>query len=231
MDWYGPDGVYIELHQNLLPGDTKRNRQIFNLARDCGMPVIATNEALYHIPDRYKLQHALVAAAHNTTIDRALPRIKPNDQFSLKSAERMRRLFRHRPEAVDNTLRIVESCDFNLDADLGYRLPDADVPDGFTPQTYLERLCYEAAVWRYGMVAEEVDKRLREEFRLIELHGMAGFLLLYRMCAEGCVDLSLAAQSRQDASGDVLLFLAPRYQDSLDGLRGSSIFPLRRLVR
>ena len=80
-------------------------------------------------------------------------------------------------------MRIADSCDFNLDTDLGYCLPDADVPDGYTPQTYLERLCYEAAVRRYGSVTEQVEKRLREEFRLIELHGMAGFLLLYREIA------------------------------------------------
>ena len=180
MSWYGSDGVFLELQQNFLCGDTKRNRQMFNLARDSGVSVVATNDALYHAPERYKLQHALVAAAHNTTIDRALRYIRPNDRFHLRSAEQMQRLFRHCPEAVNNTLRIAESCDFNLDTDLGYCLPDADVPDGYTSQSYLERLCYEAAVRRYGSVSEEVDKRLREEFRLIELHGMAGFLLLYR---------------------------------------------------
>ena len=183
MDWYGSDCVYIELQQNFLHGDTKRNRQLASIAQEVGTPLVATNDVLYHSPQRYKLQHALVAAAHNTTIDRALRQIRPNDQFYLKSAEQMQRLFRHCPEALGNTLRIAESCDFNLDTDLGYCLPNADVPDGYTPQTYLERLCYEAAVRRYGSVTEQVEKRLREEFRLIELHGMAGFLLLYREIA------------------------------------------------
>ncbi len=183
MDWHGPNGVYLELQQNLLHGDTKRNRQMFGLARDCGVPVVATGDALYHTPERYRLQHALVAAAHNTTIDRALRYIRPNHRFHLKSAERMQKLFRHCPEALENTLKIADSCDFNLDTDLGYRLPDADVPDGFTPQTYLERLCYEAALRRFGSITERVESRLHKEFRLIELHGMAGFLLLYREIA------------------------------------------------
>ena len=180
MNWFGLESVYVELQQNLLCGDTKRNRRLINLARDCGVPVVATNDALYHTPERYKLQHALVAASHNTTIDRALRYIRPNDQLHLRSVEQMRHLFRQCPDALDNTLRIAESCGFNLDTDLGYRLPDADVPEGYTSQTYLERLCYEAAVRRFGPVTEKVYKRLREEFRLIELHGMAGFLLLYR---------------------------------------------------
>ena len=183
VNWFGLDSVYVELQQNYLCGDTKRNRRLVNLARDCGVPVVATNDALYHTPERYRLQHALVAAAHNNTIDRALRYIRPNDRLHLRSAEQMRRLFRHCPEALANTLRIADSCDFNLDTDLGYRLPDADVPDGYTSQTYLERLCYEAAVRRYGEISHKVQARLREEFRLIELHGMAGFLLLYREIA------------------------------------------------
>ena len=113
----------------ILCGDTTRNRRLINLARDCGVPVVATNDALYHTPERYRLQHALVAAAHNTTIDRALRYIRPNDRLHLRSAEQMQKLFRHCTEALENTLRIADSCDFNLDTDLGYRLPDADVPD------------------------------------------------------------------------------------------------------
>ena len=183
MNWFGVDSVYVELQQNLLHGDTKRNRRMFNLARDRGVRVVATGDALYHTPERYRLQHALVAAAHNTSIDRALRYIRPNERFHLKSIERMRQLFRHCPEALDNTLKIVDSCDFNLDTDLGYRLPDADVPDGYTPQTYLERLCYEAALRRYGSITERAESRLHKEFRLIEIHGMAGFLLLYREIA------------------------------------------------
>ena len=191
MDWYGPDGVYIELQQNFLHGDTKRNRQMFNLARDRGVCVVATGDALYHAPERYRLQHAIVAAAHNTTIDRALRHIRPNERFHLKSIEQMQKLFRHCPEALDNTLRIADSCDFNLDTDLGYRLPDADVPDGYTSQTYLERLCYEAVQRRYGEVTGKIQARLDREFRLIELHGMAGFLLLYREIALIARDIML----------------------------------------
>ena len=183
MSWFDADSVYVELQQNYLCGDTKRNRRLVNLARDSGVPVVATNDALYHTPERYRLQHALVAAAHNTTIDRALRYIRPNDRLHLRSAEQMKKLFRHCPEALENTLRIADSCDFNLDTDLGYRLPDADVPEGYTSQSYLERLCFEAAVRRYGEISHKVHARLREEFRLIELHGMAGFLLLYREIA------------------------------------------------
>ena len=180
LEWFGPEGVYVELQQNLLKGDTQRNRELAALARDAGAPVVATNDVLYHRPERCRLQHALVAARRNTTIEQALPCIQPNHHLCLKPPAEMADLFREYPEAIANTVEIAEQCDFNLADDLGYTLPDAAVPEGYTPSSYLERLCLEAAQRRYGAVSRQVRERLDEEFRLIESHGLAGFLLLYR---------------------------------------------------
>ena len=180
QDWYGPDGVYVELHQNLLKEDADRNRKLAALARETGASLAATNDVHYHCPDRYRLQHALAAARRNTTIEQALPHIRPNHHLCLKTAAEMEVLFRQYPEAVANTVRIGEQCSFNLADDLGYTLPDAAVPEGYTPGSYLRQLCYEAAQRRYGSVSRQVRERLDEEFRLIQRHGLAGFLLLYR---------------------------------------------------
>ena len=63
----------------------------------------------------------------------------------------MERLFRECPQAVSNTLRVAERCDFDLSTDLGYTLPDPAMPDAYTPgELPAERLCYEAAARRYG---------------------------------------------------------------------------------
>ena len=62
LEWYGAGSVYVELQQNFLRGDTERNRESARLAKEVGVPVVATNDALYHSPERYRLQHALVAA-------------------------------------------------------------------------------------------------------------------------------------------------------------------------
>ena len=181
LDWYGPGSVYVELHRNLLHGDTDRNRKLVRIAGEIGVPVVATNDVHYHRPERSRLQHALVAARLNTTIDQALPHLKPNHHLYLKSHAQMQMLFRECPEAISNTLRVAERCDFDLSTDLGYTLPDPAVPEGYTPESYLRRLCYEAAARRYGGgVPQRVDERLREEFRLVERLNLAGFLLLYR---------------------------------------------------
>ena len=183
MEWYGAESVYVELNRNFLYGDAERNRELVKLARETGAPVVATNDVHYHCPERSRLQDALVAAKLNTTIDQALPHLRPNHHLCLKSQVEMERLFEGCPEAVSNTLRIAEQCEFDLGTDLGYTLPDPVVPDGYTPLSYLRRLCDEAAVRRYGSVSGEVEERLRDEFKLIEAHGLAGFLLLYREIA------------------------------------------------
>ncbi len=183
LDWYGPNSVYVELQQNFLAGDTDRNRKLVRLAAEAGARVVATNDVCYHTPDRARLQHALVAAKLNTTIDQALRYLRPNHHLHLKPPAEMERLFAECPQAVANTLRVAEQCCFDLSTDLGYALPDAAVPPGDTPLSYLEQLCREGAVRRYGSVTWEVERRLAEEFCLIERLNLAGFLLLYRQIA------------------------------------------------
>ena len=184
MDWFGSGSVYVELQQNLLQGDTDRNRRLAGIARDTGVPLVATNDVHYHSPERSRLQDALIAASLNVTIDQALPHLRPNHHLYLKSPAQMKRLFSEMPEAVSNTLQVAERCHFNLSTDLGYTLPEPAVPQGYTAESYLHRLCYEAAARRYGdSVPRRVEERLQEEFRLINRLNLAGFLLLYREIA------------------------------------------------
>ena len=177
MKWYGSEYVYVELQQNFLKGDTARNRELARLAQDMGAPVVATNDVHYHIPGRYKLQQALVAAKRNSTIDQALPFIRPNHHLHLKSQAQMDHIFKDYPEAISNTLRIAEQCAFDLSTDLGYNFPEPAVPEGYTAESYLERLCFEAALRCYGSMSKPVKERLEEEFRLIERHRLAGYLI------------------------------------------------------
>ena len=180
LSWYGSGSVYVELQQNFLNGDTARNRELSRLAREQNVPLIASNDAHYHVPKRYRLQNALVAARHNVTIDQALPLISPNPHLSLKSPAQMAEMFSDCPEALANAVRVAESCTFNLSTDLGYALPEPDVPMGYTPQRYLRQLCIEAAIRRYGAITPQIEARLDEEMRLVQRHHLAGFLLLYR---------------------------------------------------
>ena len=179
LEWFGQENVFVELQQNLVQGDTQRNRRLIQLARSLGVGVVATNNVHYHTPERHRLQDALVAIQHNQSLEETHPERRPSDQFYLKSPQEMADLFSECPEAIENTVKIADRCAFDLTKDLNYQFPDYPVPEGFTPQTHLENLCYQAAVRRYGSVTEKVEARLKEEFRLIQRHNLAGFLLIY----------------------------------------------------
>ena len=180
MEWFGPDSVYVELQCNYLQGDAELTRASVGLALNLGVPTVASNDVHYHHPDRYRLQHALVAARLNSTMERALPHIRPNHHLHLKSPDQMVKLFEDHPQAITNTMKIAEMCEFDLATGLGYTLPEPAVPTGYSTDSYLRRLSSEAALRRYGTVTPEVEARLEEEFHLIRRHRLAGFLLLYR---------------------------------------------------
>ena len=124
----------------------------------------------------------------------AFSHIKPNHHLHLKSPSQMTELFRGFPDALSNSLKIAAQCEFNLASDLGYTLPEPAVPSGYTADSYLKRLCSEAAHRRYGAVTSEVEARLEEEFLLIGRHKLAGFLLLYR-------EIVLLAQKIMEGEG------------------------------
>lgn len=119
LDWFGPSNVYVELQQNLVHGDTQRSRALVDLAGRLGVPVAATNNVHYHDRTRKRLQDCLVAIRNNMTLEEAVPLLKPNDHFFLKSASEMAVLFDGCPDAIANTLRIAERCSFDLSRDLG----------------------------------------------------------------------------------------------------------------
>ncbi len=195
LQWFGAGGFYLELQQNLVYGDTQRNRLLTGLGKERGIEVVATNNAHYHTRERHRLQDALVAVKACKSLDETHRERRANSEFHLKSSLKMEELFPEHPEAVRNTLIIAERCTFDLTQHLGYRFPDYPVPEGHTPQSYFEKLCYEAAVRRYGAITPRVRERLKEEFRLIKKHSLAGFFLIYheiiQMAREVMIDLGL----------------------------------------
>ena len=196
LEWFGAGNVFFELQRNLAYGDTQRNRRLTELARKLGAGVVATNNVHYHVPERHRLQDALVAVRHCKTLEETHRERRPNADYYLKSPAQMVELFRDIPEAVETTARIAERCAFDLTRNLGYQFPDYPVPEGYTPQSYLEVLCREAAVRRYGSITDQVQRRLDEEFRLIRKHNLAGFFLIYheiiQMGREVMIDLGLS---------------------------------------
>jgi len=195
LEWFGTSNVFIELQRNLVRGEAARNRNLIELSQKLSVGLVATNNVHYHVKERHRLQAALVAVGLNQRLDEAMPNLRTNSQYYLKSARQMEGLFRNYPQAIANTMKIAQRCGFDLTQDLGYQFPDHAVPAGHTQLSYLWELCQEAAVRRYGGVNRRVKERLDQEFHLIEKHNLAGFLLMYhdiiQMAREVMIDLGL----------------------------------------
>ncbi len=195
LEWFGSGNVYVELQENLVRGDRVRNRRLCDLARQLGVGVVATNNVHYHVRERHRLHDALVAVKNLASLDGSHVHRRANSEFFLKSGREMEALFSGAPEALANTLHIAGRCAFDLTTDLGYRFPDHPVPPGYTPDTYLRRVCEDAALRKYGRMTARVRGRLDEELRRIAKHGLSGFFLIYyeliQLAREAMLDLGL----------------------------------------
>ena len=157
LQWFGPENVFAELQRNLVYGDTPRNRRLHLLARrswasESWPPTTSTTTSRSATGSRTRWWPSATTRAWRRPTASGVP----NTNFYLKSPAQMAALFDEVPDAISNSVHIAERCAFNLKEDLGYRFPDYPVPDGHTPQTYLEKLCHEAAVRRYGSITPRV---------------------------------------------------------------------------
>ena len=185
-EWFGENNYFLELQQNLVKGDTARNRLLARLGRDLGIGLVATNNVHYHIRERHRLNDALTAIQHNKSLEEAHSKRRPNDQFYIKPPAEMTALFSDYPEAITNTTAIAERCEFDLATDIKkvYSFPDYETPEGHTAASWLRRICQQTARHKYDPADKEVwnslQARLEREFSLIERYKLSGFLLQYR---------------------------------------------------
>jgi error-prone DNA polymerase len=210
---FGPRNLFVELQENEARGDGERNRLLGRLADRMGLPVVATGNVHYHRRERHRLQDVLVAIQHRGTLDGSHGVRRPNSGYHLASREEMAHRFRGREDALTNTLRIAERCvAFDLTKDLGYEFPDFVGSDRGGALEMLAAVCLGEIGRRYepGSKEErEAEERLHQELKLVDLHDLAGFFLVYRDI------MNLAREVGREVRGD-----APRAHSSLPPGRG-----------
>ena len=158
-------------------GDKARIERLDRIARAQGCTILATNDVHYHAPDRRPLQDVVTCIREKVTIATAGYRLNPNAERHLKSPAEMARLFDRWPHAIAATREFADSLNFSLD-ELRYEYPQETVPDGRTPQEYLEQLTWQGAKQRWpDGIPKKVGKQLRHELALIDRLDFARYFL------------------------------------------------------
>ena len=217
--------TYMALSVRRRPKDAIRLRDLSRIAAAAGVPTIATNDVLYHVPERRQLQDVVTCIREKCTIDtlgRARERFA--DRY-LKTGAEMTRLFRRYLKDSSPVARSVEfarRCAFSLD-ELKYQYPDEIQVPGRTPQEELERLTWEKAPMRYPQgVDDKVRRQLEHELQLIgQLDYAPYFLTVHGIVAEAR-RREILCQGRGSAANSAVCYVLGI--TSIDPVRSELLF-------
>ncbi|MFH0886709.1 MAG: DNA polymerase III subunit alpha, partial [bacterium] len=176
-DIFGPD-FYLEIMDQGFEEQKVLNPKLIELSKTAGISLVATNDIHYIKRDDAKTQDILLCIQTGKTLGEEKRMKFSGEEFYLKSASEMKKLFSEIPEAITNSAVIADKC--NLDLQLGRMyLPQFTVPAGETANSDLEKRCYEGASRIYGQnLPSMVDQRLKYELDVIERMGYAAYFLI-----------------------------------------------------
>jgi DNA polymerase-3 subunit alpha len=180
--WYqevfGKDFYFLEVQSHGLGQQGEVTQGALRIGRTLGVPVVATNDSHYLDAAHARAHEVLLCIQTGTTVRDPNRWRFSTDQFYLKSAEEMRQVFADLPDALKNTLAVAERC--NLELAFGqFHLPHYRIPEGHTPESYLEHLAWEGCKRRYGPTPPDaISERLIHELAIIEKMGFASYFLV-----------------------------------------------------
>ncbi|MEH6789910.1 error-prone DNA polymerase [Parasphingorhabdus sp.] len=180
---------------------------LHGLSQATGIPLLATNDPLYATPEQRPLHDILTCIAEKTTIPKAGRLLAANAERHLKPPQEMVRLFRDHPEAIAETQKLLRLVDFTLD-ELSYHYPEEPVPDGWTPQGWLEHITWSAAHARHGAtLPERLRAKVEEELRLIEKMAYAPYFLTVHDIVKFAQGRKILCQGRGSAANSAVCYL------------------------
>jgi DNA polymerase-3 subunit alpha len=183
-DLFGSENFFIELQQHNIPELPAVNRQLLELAKRYNLRTVATNDIHYIEQRDAHLQDIMLCIQTGSLLSDPRRMRMTDNSYYLRSPEEMQALFGETPEAISNTLLINERCKIDLGFK-GYHLPQFEVPEGYTADSYLRQLCEEGLTRRYGERATDPAVRARLEHELQIIHKMGFdtyFLIVWDLC-------------------------------------------------
>ena len=187
-DLFGKDRFWLEMQDHGIAEQQLVNERLPALARDLGVGLVASNDCHYLLPDDHEAHDVLVCIQTGTTVQ-SKKGMTYTQQHYLKSAAEMAQLFAWKPEAIENSLAVAESCRFTFE-EQPLHLPEFPVPDGYDIAGYFEKVARDGLERRMSEIRREQDagrllhpiddyrSRLDEEIRIIRQMGFPGYFLI-----------------------------------------------------
>ncbi|MGX9393716.1 error-prone DNA polymerase [Nitrobacteraceae bacterium UC4446_H13] len=187
--------------------DVRRLMRLQRIATTARVPLLATNDVLYHHPQRRALQDVLTCIRQKATIDRVGQRLEVNAERHLKPPAEMNRLFRAVPEAIAETMRFADRITFSL-KQLEYNYPDEPVPPNKTAQRHLEDLTWAGAHKKFPIrISPKTKKTLHKELRLIRKLKYAHYFLTVHDIVHWARHQNILCQGRGSAANSAVCYV------------------------
>jgi DNA polymerase-3 subunit alpha len=177
---FGPDNYYLEIQDHGIEDEKTAREGVIKLARDMGVPVVATNDAHYLNRADAEAHEALLCLQTGSDFEDPRRFRFRTTELYFKTPDEMYKLFPDAPDAIDRTLEVAEKCDLELD-EKTFHLPKFPLPTGYDDNAkYLEDLAYEGVRKRYETQPPELDDRLQFELSVINKMNYGGYFLIVR---------------------------------------------------
>lgn len=186
--------------------DKKRTDYALAIAESFELPLVATNDVLYHSTERKPLQDIVTSIREGVSLVNAGFKLTANAERYLKSPFEMKLLFKDLPEAISNSTLIADQCSFSL-SQLKYRYPSEWIPQGFTAQSYLEDQTWSGAKERYkNNIPGKVSEQIIYELKLIEQMSYADYFLTIYDIVSFAQKRDILCQGRGSAANSVVCY-------------------------
>ena len=174
---FGKGNFFLELQDHGIPEQGIVNQRLLQMSEELGIELVATNDVHYTYAEDEKPHDILLCIQTGKKLQDENRMRYEGGQYYVKSPEEMANLFPYALQALENTQKIADRCDVEIEFGVT-KLPKYDVPDGMTSWEYLNKLCYEGLERRYENPPEELRERLKYELDTILHMGYVDYFLI-----------------------------------------------------
>ena len=174
---FGKGNFFLELQDHGIPEQGIVNQRLLQMSEELGIELVATNDVHYTYAEDEKPHDILLCIQTGKKLQDENRMRYEGGQYYVKSPEEMANLFPYALQALENTQKIADRCDVEIEFGVT-KLPKYDVPDGMTSWEYLNKLCYEGLERRYENPSEELRERLKYELDTIQHMGYVDYFLI-----------------------------------------------------